>query len=74
MEVVPLQFAVAQELAATLNQVLGERDRDAAPAATVKTSTRVVADPRTNLLIVRASRESLPHILELIRRLDREIE
>lgn len=66
MEVVPLQYAAAQELAVALSNLLYEAGQ-VAPA-------RIVADPRTNSLIVRASSEDLPRILELIRRLDQKVE
>lgn len=66
MEIVPLQYAAAQELAGSLSNLLYE----GGPIP----PTRIVADPRTNSLIVRAPREELPRILDLIRRLDRKVE
>jgi type II secretory pathway component GspD/PulD (secretin) len=67
MEVVPLQYAAAQELAGALGNLLYE-------GGPVPRATRIVADSRTNALIVRAPREELPRILDLIRRLDRKVE
>jgi len=59
-EVVPLRYAAAQELANVLTRSL---DGIAA---------RVVADPRTNSVIVQAAPEDMTKILELIARLDVE--
>lgn len=90
IQVVPLQYAVAGELAVTLNNLLGESARafapgldptgggarrdSNAPAVRSKPPTRIVADPRTNSLIVRASPKDILSIVELIGRLDRKVE
>ena len=73
VEVVPLQYATAQELAATLSQLLW----NGAPAPSLlagSAEARVVADSRTNSVIVRASAKDMPRILDLIRQLDRKVE
>lgn len=62
MQVVALQWAAAPELERELNQVLGGAKHR---------GLKVVADPRTNSLIVVAeSQEDLARALELIARLD----
>lgn len=62
VQVVPLRYAAAHELANVLSQLLME------PGIT----GRVVADARTNSVVVEAPAEDLPRILELIAQLDVE--
>ena len=62
MQVVPLQFAIAGELERELTQALGAAKRH---------GLKIVADPRTNSLIVVAEdKDDLARALELIARLD----
>jgi type II secretory pathway component GspD/PulD (secretin) len=70
MEVVPLKYAPAEELAATLNKLLGP----SAAGLPAQPAARVVADPRTNSVIVQASAEDMPRVLELIHRLDQKVQ
>lgn len=62
MQVVPLQFASAGDLERELTQALGAAKRK---------GFRIVADPRTNsLIVVAAEKDDLARALELIARLD----
>ena len=71
MRVVPLKYAPAQEIADELNQliVLG---RD--PSSTEKPVHAIVADTRTNSLLVKAPNADMPRILDLIEKLDKKVE
>jgi type II secretory pathway component GspD/PulD (secretin) len=89
IQVVPLRYAVADELAKTLNDLFDASARAAenrvdkqggcvlrlpgAPLPKPEPTTRVLADARTNSLVIRASAEDLPRILELVARLDTEV-
>jgi len=66
-QVVPLKFAVAAELSGTLNDLF------ASTGGTAASSIRIVADPRTNSLVIQAPPEVLPHILGLVAKLDTEV-
>lgn len=71
IEVVPLKHAVASDIAA-LVQKLGEGAAVAAPVPGVGASATVLADPRSNSLIIRAPNASrLATMRALIERLDR---
>ncbi len=62
VEVVPLKFAVADQLASELRSVIdGQKSRR---------SMRVVADARTNSIIVSGPREDIAQLLELVAKLD----
>ena len=62
IEVVPLQFASADQLANELRSVIdGQKS---------KRSLRVVADARTNSLILSGPREDIAQLLELVKKLD----
>lgn len=62
VEVVALKYAVANDVA----RLLGEL-----PALSPK--TRVLADPRTNSLVVQADAADMPRIRELIAKLDVQV-
>jgi type II secretory pathway component GspD/PulD (secretin) len=71
MRVVPLRYASADETASELNRLVaaghaGSTDADSANV--------IVADPRTNSVLVKASSADMPHILELIAKLDQKVE
>jgi type II secretory pathway component GspD/PulD (secretin) len=76
VEVVPLKYAPAQELAETLNRVLGVGPHASAAAATASTGPAagsgacVVADPRTNSLLIRATPDEMARLLALVHKLD----
>ena len=59
---IALRYVKAGEVAAVLEKVLGNKD------------TAIVADPRSNQLIVRATRSVLATIQEIISRLDVEVQ
>ncbi|MCC6409783.1 MAG: hypothetical protein IT453_21700 [Planctomycetes bacterium] len=61
VEVVPLQFASADELA----RILGDLELSSPP-------TRVLADQRTNSLVLQGPQEGISKALESIRALDVE--
>ncbi len=64
MQVVPLKYAVADELGKEVMQALGAAHRK---------GSRIVADPRTNsLILICESEADLQSALELIARLDVE--
>jgi general secretion pathway protein D len=73
VRIVPLRYAVASELAETLN-ALDAASRKSEPP--VVRDARIVADARTNSLVVQADtehREDVERIVELIARLDVEV-
>ncbi|WP_284615830.1 type II secretion system secretin GspD [Aquabacterium humicola] len=72
VDVIPLQHAVAADIA-VLVQKLGEGSATAAPGVPGATqATSIVADPRSNALIVRAANPArLASIRALVARLDR---
>lgn len=67
-QMVPLEYASAQELAPNLNQLVR------ADARTRASGAQVLVDARTNSLLVQAPREEMPRLLEVIRRLDVRVE
>jgi general secretion pathway protein D len=70
-EVVPLKYALAVEIAATANKVLDEGARAAGQATDPGQRVQVLAEPRTNTLILRAgSRARLALARQFIERLD----
>ncbi len=85
-EVIPLQFATARDLAATLQQLVQPRGptggravprpRPGAAAATQAGSidgARIIPDERTNSLIVQATASDIDPIRDLIQQLDKEV-
>ena len=73
ISVVPLEHATASDLSKSLNTVFGRRvrrRRKGAPAAPV---IRIVAEDRTNCLIILATEDDTVKIRELINLLDKEI-
>ena len=89
IQVVHLKYSVAAELTNTLNELFDDSARAAErrtsqrggcalplPGASLPEpapSTRILADARTNSLVIQASAEDLPRILELVARLDTEV-
>ncbi|MFN7569917.1 MAG: type II secretion system secretin GspD [Betaproteobacteria bacterium] len=70
-DVVPLKYALAVEIAATANKVLDEGARAAGQATDPGQRVTVLAEPRTNTLVVRAgSRSRLALARQFIERLD----
>ncbi|HEY8367877.1 MAG TPA: type II secretion system secretin GspD [Thermodesulfobacteriota bacterium] len=85
-EVIPLQYATARDLAATLQQLVQPRgqtpvrrapQRPGSPApASLGASidgARIIPDERTNSLIVQATNADIEQIRELVRQLDKEV-
>jgi general secretion pathway protein D len=76
-EVFPLQHASATEVKTLIDAFLGQPEGQAAPPAdptvmpTLAPRALVVADPRTNSLIVSAGPRDLPEIAALVQRIDR---
>ena len=71
VEVVPLQYGLATDVAAILTRVLDEGARAAGQAADAGQRVSVLAEPRSNMLIVRAaSRARLDQARQLIARFD----
>lgn len=71
VRVVPLKYAPAHELADELNQlILLGRD----PTSSERPVHVIVADPRTNSLLVKAPNADMPRIIELIEKLDQKVE
>lgn len=78
IEIVPLQYAGAEEMAEIITQLLSRsgsintaaRGRRAAPTATETETTRVIPYPRTNSLIVVAAQGELQTIRSLVAQLD----
>ncbi len=73
VEVIPLKHAIAVDLAPLLLRLLGNTGSGAAPAGTADTSfkTTVLAEPRANALIVRASNGAqLALVQSLVAKLD----
>lgn len=85
-EVIPLEFASAEELSDTLTELL-EASRRAAQARTQQqaaqgvtgqlqqgqTESKIMVDARTNSLLVMAMPDDMPRIKDLIARLDTEV-
>lgn len=72
ISVIPLRSADAAELSKSLSTVFQRRARRAKPGGSVDTPVRVVADKRTNSLIVLASEDQTRKIKKLVKLLDRE--
>jgi general secretion pathway protein D len=71
VEVVPLKFGLATDIGAILNKALDESARSSGQAADAGQRVSVVAEPRTNMLILRAaSRARLKQAKELIAHFD----
>ncbi len=71
VEVIPLEFAYADELAPKLTAALEEKAQQAArPGAPSAKAFKIVADERTNSLIVTAGSQQLEEIRALIKDLD----
>jgi hypothetical protein len=68
--VVSLRFASAPELAGELNELLAA-GQTAGPFA--KPIPKLIADPRTNSLLVRAEPDDLSRVLELVEKLDQQV-
>ena len=85
-EVIPLEFAAADEIADTIEELL-EAGRRAAgqggrqpqtqgvtsPIQRGQSETRIMVDPRTNSLLVMAMPEDMPQIKELVASLDVDV-
>lgn len=86
-EVIPLEFASADEIADTIEELLeagrraatgANRAREGAAGPTGQlqqgtTETRIMVDPRTNSLLVMAMPDDMPRIKELVARLDVDV-
>jgi len=86
-EVIPLEYAGADEIASTIEELLDASTRAAQglaqqnPAAAGatgqlvrgRTETKIMVDPRTNSLLVMAMPDDMPRIKELVARLDVEV-
>lgn len=86
-EVVPLEYASAQEIASTIEELLDASLRAAqsiqraqpqvqgatAPIQQQGSETKILVDSRTNSLLVMAMADQMPRIKELIARLDVDI-
>lgn len=71
MEVVNLEHALAVDLAAILNRMLDEGNRGTGAAVDAGQRLTVMADPRTNTLLLRTSSQARLNLAKnLIRRLD----
>ena len=66
-QVIPLKYASASDLADVLNDLARESGKEAQPATL---QTRVVADKRTNTLIISGSDRARARIQQLVSRLD----
>lgn len=60
-EIIVLEFAEASELAAALNGLSGSDD------------CKIMADPRTNSLLVMATEDRMPQLKDLVAMLDVEV-
>lgn len=85
-DILPLEFAAADEIAGTIEELLDASQRAAqagaqnqAPQGVTgalrrgQSETKIMVDPRTNSLIVMAMPDDMPAIRELVARLDSEI-
>ncbi|MFO0602623.1 MAG: type II secretion system secretin GspD [Polyangiales bacterium] len=74
----PVHFAVASELQARINEILGGGNQPAAgqarPGGGDLRLTRILADDRSNSLVIVATQRMYLRVLELMRRLDVSIE
>jgi len=73
ISVIPLQFASAGELAKSLNSVYPGKIQRAQKTTSEAQVTKIVADERSNSLVVFASEQDADRIRRLIRLLDREM-
>jgi len=73
-EVIPVKYAKASEIVAALNKSAPPewraRHRHVAENVVVSGQDKVIADERTNSLLIYASREEMKHIKEIISHLD----
>jgi general secretion pathway protein D len=76
LEIIPLQFAAAEEVAPIANQILAQgtapRRGLAAGQPAGKEPSRIIAYPRTNALVVMTGAEDLATVRSLIERLDQK--
>lgn len=72
INVIPLEYASADKLAKSLNTVFERRARAQKRTADAETVTKIVADERTNSLIVVSSEDDAAKIRKLVRLLDKE--
>ena len=72
INVIPLEYASADKLAKSLNTVFERRARAQKHTAEAETVTKIVADERTNSLIVVSSEDDAAKIRKLVRLLDKE--
>ena len=72
INVIPLEYASAGTLAKSLNTVFERRARAQKRSADAETVTKIVADERTNSLIVVSSEDDAAKIRKLVRLLDKE--
>lgn len=66
-QIIPLKYASATDLAEVLTDLSRESGKEAKPATLL---TRIVADKRTNSLIVSGSDRARARVVQLISRLD----
>jgi len=69
--VIPLKHAGASEMVATLNSIFGA-DVTAARRTALPSAMKIIADDRTNAILVRASESDTGRVRELVNLLDRE--
>jgi general secretion pathway protein D len=84
-EVIPLEYAAADEIASTVEELLDASTRvvqqgqqrqpqgATAPISQGATEAKIMVDPRTNSLLVMAMPDVLPGIKELVARLDVDV-
>jgi len=85
-EVIPLEYAAAEEIASTIEELMEASRRAAQGRAAAnpaqgatgaiqrgQTEAKIMVDPRTNKLLVMAMPEDMPGIKELVARLDVDI-
>lgn len=84
-EVIPLEYAAADEIASTVEELLdastrvvqqgqrGQQQGATASLAQGATEAKIMVDPRTNSLLVMAMPDVLPNIKELVARLDVDV-
>ena len=72
MEAIPLQYAIASDLAPVVQKLADGGAAAGAPGAAVGMPTQVMADPRTNTLMVRAPNAGrMAMVRNLVQRLDK---
>ncbi len=72
ISVVPLEHATAEALAKSLTTLFQKRERTAQKGTLSEPGIKIVADERTNALIIMASEDAAQRIKELIALLDKE--